>query len=823
MNLPTFPKHFSKMLLAALLVVILAVGCGYAYYFTNIFGEHSLRKGDNPPKLELSGEILKGSVNIESLYYVFTAQQEHDYVVPAGANPQTDAKVLVSGFNYFYSTTDVTVADVISYIQPTAGNKILIAIYSSNDTLFPAPYNIKGWLTYKKGPYEETTTIEDASRVTIPAYYGFTVLSAKNSTIWKVRDVRDSISAAEIPAATVEKLKTTNGWVLLPVKTNQSLTTFLAPLKARAQQFSTMQREGGNFNDSSFVFADADLSGGSLVWVLLGDTTCNSADEHYEFGSCRTCEVGKYFDNTTKVCSTCEEGKIANANGTACEACPAGWVVATDGKSCDSLCGDGILYEQVCEYDQPCNLVEECDFGTSHNNGNDKSNLQTGYQAFVPPAAGASKFAHTCSDECKSTFTTETTEVVAVNAECGGMNGLQGIPHNATALPSGPNAPTLCKAGSTATAPTFDNPSFYWECNSDTGGTSINCSATKMACLDPGETCNGFDSLCCDGLACNGNNDTTCGVAVTPVAGVCGEANESTGIYPSIKYLLDVWKSTIYESTFKLCDVGIPNNPNPMFPDQNTEISTVNWSCSGTDGGEADNCSATRNACLPNNSSCINNDYCCSGTCSNSGGGTGKCVVPVTAACDPAQYTNATVCAGDNTGLTGTTDVLSNLLSYQSQCTTANKCEFYCTPGYINNNNGCILSECSGANSCQEFVSIIHGATGPIITTRYGLCDTGHCCFDTDSTWNSNNGACTKAVGGMNAALYYAYWNNRTGESLTGDQLCRAKDLAHSCNMVDVNCYGEDGYKSSSLNCNSPLDIANNSCKAPTFRVKCSS
>ncbi|QQR93432.1 hypothetical protein IPJ91_03210 [bacterium] len=127
-----------------------------------------------------------------------------------------------------------------------------------------------------------------------------------------------------------------------------------------------------------------------------------------------------------------------------------------------------------------------------------------------------------------------------INAVCGSANGGTGT--CGTSIPTG----DLCNPGN-AGSETISYPqnggTVSWTCSGTNGGTSANCSAS---CLKP----------------------------PTPVNGVCGSANGTSG--------------SCSRTLTPLCAQGTANPANPTFSN-----GTVSWTCSGTNGGTSANCSAS--------------------------------------------------------------------------------------------------------------------------------------------------------------------------------------------------------------------------------------
>jgi len=462
----------------------------YAYYYTNFFEDlkQIFTNNENPPSLKIGSELFKGeagSGDASKIYYTF---EDTVYTDPQDAT--TELRDLKSGINYVYSPTAVTIAEIIGYIRPTQGNKILIAHW--NPVVTTEHPNL-GFNLYPEGPYTDTNTITNPDEYTIPAYYGFIILSRDNTKIWRIRSADVSLMDADTASTTggyadlLESMKDIDGWILAPIKTNVNLKTFFAGVKGRLQLVATL-KDYETFNDSSSNFDVSSLSK-SIIWVKLGDTACSEQGKHFEYGGCVKCDAGKFYDEMD--CSYCPDGKIPNPVGDGCIACPEGQSVAADKISCysTSVCGDGVF---------DATTGEQCDFGANHNNGLDRSNTMTTYQEFTQPGIGEPrKPAYMCTSVCQLDITQVSPPEAMVNGECGyaGAIGTPSLPVNAPDIVQDSYEGTahyetaLCNFGiPSPPVPAFFGPKGLnagasWRCvGTDGGSDSDQCNASRSAC-----------------------------------------------------------------------------------------------------------------------------------------------------------------------------------------------------------------------------------------------------------------------------------------------------------------------------------------------------
>jgi hypothetical protein len=318
----TNPKTKPIFKMKLFLSVLLILGLGILTYKI-LFQPPAPDESSAPPRLELGGELYKGSIEASSGFYLYTQEDVDAFVTPTETPPETPA-IVNPGAHYYYSETDISVQEIFDNIEPVEYNRILIAFYLPVD----ADFAYKGMHVYPQGPYLDTTTITDLSKFTIPAYHGFFILSTKETEIYGVKgetDFADSFTNEDLKAK-VDEIG--SGWVLLPVPPD---TTYVLFEKDKVQGLFIQKGEdefeevvssiyilvGGEDPTESKEFTQFDFTSAppeyALMWLYIGVSEQEQEPEPEEpddlaLSDCTSCNACNDCEGPKcDICKTCEE------------------------------------------------------------------------------------------------------------------------------------------------------------------------------------------------------------------------------------------------------------------------------------------------------------------------------------------------------------------------------------------------------------------------------------------------------------------------------------------------------------------------------------
>lgn len=246
-----------------LLIVILLIGLGY-YFFV---GTSEI---DRPPSLSIGGNRFQGLIGDDigcrlNGLREFTAEDVADYSAPSGV-PASQHYTLKRGVHLYHTTEDTTVEEILNYIVPTENNKILIAFYN---------YGLGGTETgfYLDPEMAENFPIEDAASFTIPAHHGFVLISCHEGEILKLKD--EKLAGTGLP----DNLDTVDGWILLAIEDNTSLSAAVDGLGAHLKSLWVQNGPGFNFEKVEDLNSP-ELSGDYyMVWFKLDSTAVEEDDD----------------------------------------------------------------------------------------------------------------------------------------------------------------------------------------------------------------------------------------------------------------------------------------------------------------------------------------------------------------------------------------------------------------------------------------------------------------------------------------------------------------------------------------------------------------
>jgi hypothetical protein len=183
--------------------------------------------------------------------------------------------------------------------------------------------------------------------------------------------------------------------------------------------------------------------------------------------------------------------------------------------------------------------------------------------------------------------------------------------------------------------------------------------------------------------------------------------------------------------------------------------------------------------------------------------------------CTGISPTNSTLCLGDDTNLTSnTTKILA------SACTGSAKCEFICNTGYVKQGSVCVAntsygctgtvpsnaSMCSGddagltANTTRSLVSSCTGATKCEYICNSGYTKSGNSCTSNSGTFNctgdapANASMCsgddTGLAANTNKTLVSSCTNSSKCEYICNSGYTKSGDTCQSNSMNTFNCTG---------------------------------
>ena len=316
-------KSTTKINLISTLIVLILVGIGILGYLK--WTKSTVDVDSNPPSLSFGSTSFKGELLKSSVFITFTQEDENEWTDPAGTYI-----TLKPGFNYVYSPSERSMAEIVDNFKPDKDNSMLVIVYSPSSSLFGQ----QGYNIYKKGPYPGTNEITSPSSFDIPAYYGLIVYTDQETKAW---GLKNSSSALTWEASNKEGLELMNslnginGWVLIPTPSAAKLSDFFGSLKTKVLYFSKLETKStydgdGDFEDGTTGPASFSVNTGAyFMWVKLGtpETTCDPG-KYFSVGSCNSCNSQQYYSGWASgiQCVQCPTGvpfsEVSGCAGTAC-------------------------------------------------------------------------------------------------------------------------------------------------------------------------------------------------------------------------------------------------------------------------------------------------------------------------------------------------------------------------------------------------------------------------------------------------------------------------------------------------------------------------
>lgn len=167
-----------KIPLIALIAFVLSLG---AFYLVK---DNSPNKSqDAPPSfnVDFGPSNLSGSLQACRLPgHDFTEEYVNSWSRPSGTDLEDRYEIKKFSVHIYHADTDMTVAKIISSIEPQAGNSVMIAYYDPRN---PA----KKFGIYPPLNHPETFDISDPNRQVIPRNEGFAIISCRDTYGWNLK------------------------------------------------------------------------------------------------------------------------------------------------------------------------------------------------------------------------------------------------------------------------------------------------------------------------------------------------------------------------------------------------------------------------------------------------------------------------------------------------------------------------------------------------------------------------------------------------------------------------------------------------------------
>ncbi len=171
---------------------------------------------ETPPVLEIASKSrLQGIITGDAVckipgIYEFTEDKVNSYLAP---NLDVSEKYdLQAGDHLYHASENLSVQQIMNYIVPVAGNKVMFAYYNPIDNA------TKSFSVYPA--IEGQNNITNPEQYIIPANQGFLILSCKDTKIWKVRNEKTPSPSLPMALGTIE-----NGWILFAAPDNFEIVT----------------------------------------------------------------------------------------------------------------------------------------------------------------------------------------------------------------------------------------------------------------------------------------------------------------------------------------------------------------------------------------------------------------------------------------------------------------------------------------------------------------------------------------------------------------------------------------------------------------------
>lgn len=245
----------TKALTTLSVIVLLVLGSIVYYTWPKLTNESK-----NPPVLSISGNTLQGLLTDPSGFFEFSEEEIED-----ADDCDENIVEISSGTHFYYLTNKTDLDELIGYIHPTDGNRLLFAFYSPGEE---TPGLEKGFHVYPAGG-TENVTIEDTAEFDILPYRTF-VLHATEET--KFCDAEDLIKLETQASDKIKLLKNNEkGWIQIPAfATSESTLSALGDDIDRVESIWLQDNENSFKKDATLDDLEL-VQGYYVMWIYLNE------------------------------------------------------------------------------------------------------------------------------------------------------------------------------------------------------------------------------------------------------------------------------------------------------------------------------------------------------------------------------------------------------------------------------------------------------------------------------------------------------------------------------------------------------------------------
>lgn len=228
------PKSLKFKLTAIAILLVLAVGGIFLYQNKNA--------ENRPPLLSMDSSSFEGSMTNLKGFYEYTAEDVTDAKIAEFTALSGASTALSKGIHFYYSTSEISIENVIKNIKPVLRNQILIVFYDTGVSKFKV---------YPQGPFSGMTAISNTaiSATKIPKYHSFIIISKKQSEIKNIKSEKQAMTDNSASGDIYGFNSVTEGWVLVPAPSNINDYINTSKTNARIEQIWVQNA------DNSFIQA----------------------------------------------------------------------------------------------------------------------------------------------------------------------------------------------------------------------------------------------------------------------------------------------------------------------------------------------------------------------------------------------------------------------------------------------------------------------------------------------------------------------------------------------------------------------------------------